>query len=467
MSDTQNPGAASRAPKISKFSKNFRSAALGALALLAAPAVANASCDVPTEALDPFVTNNGRLPAVDRLVGDAPSRLHERGIDIGGAYISEPYYNWGGFDEGGEYQGILELYVSADMKRLGLWDGLCFFANGYQIHGNSITGANVGSLMPVTSFEAVNATRLFQLWLEQSLFNDTVSVRVGQLAADEEFFLSNGTDFFINGTWGWASIEAEDLPNGGPAYPLATPGVRVAVTPTDKTKLMVGVFNGDPAADCNKAGGDPQRCNPHGGDFRLRDSALLMVEGEYNYALRGGELPGRIKIGGWNHFGTFEDNRVDVGGALIAITNEDAKPVDGNYELYVILDQMLWALPGGEEGQGIGFFTRWAAGPEDRNLVDFYFDLGLTFSGMVPGRPDDGFAIGYAYTGISDEVRAFNVDAGEPVGTGYEALIEVVYIAEIMDGWALQPNFQYIFNPEGGAAADDATVVGLRNTLAF
>ena len=76
------------------------------------------------------------------------------------------------------------------MKRLGLWDGLCFFANGYQIHGNSITGANVGSLMPVTSFEAVNATRLFQLWLEQSLFNDTVSVRVGQLAADEEFFLS-------------------------------------------------------------------------------------------------------------------------------------------------------------------------------------------------------------------------------------------------------------------------------------
>ncbi|MDJ0512252.1 MAG: carbohydrate porin [Methyloceanibacter sp.] len=435
--------------------------------LAALPGLASASCEVPTEALDPFVTANGRLPAVDRLVGDAPSRLHERGIDIGGAYISEPYYNWGGLDEGGEYLGVLELYVSMDMKRLGLWDGLCFFANGYQIHGNSITGANIGSLMPVTSFEALESTRLFQLWFEQYLFNDRVSVRVGQLAADEEFFLSNGTDFFINGTWGWATIEAEDLPNGGPAYPLATPGVRVAIAPTDNTNLLIGVFNGDPAAACNKAGGDAQRCNPHGGDFRLRDSALLMVEGQYNYALRGGELPGRIKIGGWNHFGDFEDNRIDVGGNLIGVTGEDPKRRDGDYELYIILDQMLWAVPGGEEGQGIGFFTRFAGAPEDRNLVDFYFDLGLTFSGMVPGRPDDGFAIGYAYTGISDDVQAFNADSGEPVGSGYEALIEAVYIAEIMDGWTLQPNFQYIFNPEGGVEADDATVVGLRNTLAF
>ncbi len=467
MSDTQKSQDALCVRMVSKLRERLRTATLGALALISAPVAASASCDVPIERLDPFVTANGRLPIVDRIVGDAPSDLHAMGIDVGGAYISEPFYNWGAFDEGGEYQGILDIYVSADMERLGLWDGLCFFANGFQIHGYSITAANIGGLMPVTSFEAVPATRLFQLWFEQYLFNETVSVRFGQLAADEEFFLSDGTGYLINGTWGWASKAAENTRGGGPAYPLATPGVRVAVTPTEQTHLMVGVFNGDPAPDCNKDGGNPQRCNPDGLDWGLRDRPLLMVEAAYSYALRGGELPGTLKFGVWNHFGTFENNRIDVGGELIAITKNRGKPVEGNYAVYAVLDQQIWAAPGAEEGQGIGFFTRFGGAPEDRNLIDFYFDVGLTFTGMIPGRPDDALAIGYAYTGISDEVQAFNRDAGEPIGSGHEALIEVAYTMKVMDGWTLQPDFQYIFHPSGGTEADDAQVVGVRNTLAF
>jgi porin len=237
---------------------------LGVVALVALPAAANAACDVELEPREFIAQTNGKLDAVDRLAGGMVSKLNSAGIDVGGAYYAEPFYNWGGLNEGGEYQGVLELFVNADMKKLGLWDGLCFHADGFQIHGNSITGANIGGLMPVTSFEALPSTRLFELWFEQQLFNDTVSVKVGQLAADAEFFFAEGGGYFINGTWGWAPIAAEKDPNGGPAYPLATPGVRVAVTPTERTSLMVGVYNGDPAPQCNKAGGDPQRCNDNG-----------------------------------------------------------------------------------------------------------------------------------------------------------------------------------------------------------
>jgi len=70
MSDTKNEEGAARAPMISRFSKNFRCGALGALVLLIAPAAASANCEVPTVRLDPFVTENGRLPIVDRIVGD-------------------------------------------------------------------------------------------------------------------------------------------------------------------------------------------------------------------------------------------------------------------------------------------------------------------------------------------------------------------------------------------------------------
>ena len=52
------------------------------------------------------------------------------------------------------------------------------------------------------------------------MFGDKLAVKVGQLAADTEFILSEGGGFFLNGTWGWPSITAADLPSGGPAYPL-------------------------------------------------------------------------------------------------------------------------------------------------------------------------------------------------------------------------------------------------------
>ena len=441
----------------------FRAAGALSFALsawLAAPGVARANCDVPE-------APNG-IPeevAFKFDVGGARAALARAGIGVGGAYFAEPFYNWGGFDQGGEYQGVLELYVNADMNKLGLWKGLCFHANGFQIHGNSITAANIGSLMPVTSLEATDATRLFELWLEQTIIKDKLSVRVGQLAADEEFILSDGGGYFINGTWGWPSITAADLPSGGPAYPLATPGVRVAVNPNEKMGLLVGVYNGDPAPPC--ASDDPQRCNDHGLDFELDDDPLLMVEGVYRYN-QSGRLPGAVKVGGWNHFGTFEDQRFDSGGALIAVTANSGAPLDHNWGLYAIVDQLIWRVPGSQDPQGVGVFARFIGAPEDRNLIDFYFDGGLTFTGMLKGRPNDALAIGFAYTNISDRVSAFDVDLGEPVARNYEALIEVSYTYQVNPGLAIQPDFQYIFQPGGNVAGQkDATVVGARTSISF
>lgn len=124
--------------------------------------------------------------------GGVRRALAGHGIEIGGVYYGEAFGNWGGFDQGVEYDGVLELYVKADMHKLGFWKGLCFHTDGFQIHGNSITAANIGSLMPVSNLEATDATRLFELWLEQHLFNDKLAVKFGQLAADAEFIISEG-----------------------------------------------------------------------------------------------------------------------------------------------------------------------------------------------------------------------------------------------------------------------------------
>jgi porin len=390
--------------------------------------------------------------------------LAKSGIQINGYYSGEAFHNWGGLRDGGAYLGVLDLHFNADMHRLGLWKGLCFFASGYQIHGRSITGEYLESLMPVTNLEATPATRLFEMWFEQTLIGDKLTVKVGQLAADAEFIISEGGTFFLNATWGWPSISAENLPSGGPAYPLATPGVRVAFNPTEKLGMMVAVYNGDPAPPC--ASDNPQVCNDHGLDFELDDPPLLMVEGAYAYNQNG--LAGAVKIGGWNHFGTFEHRRFAAGGEPIAVTGNSGRPLDDNWGLYGIVDQLIWRVPDSEERQGIGVFARVIGAPDDRNLIDFYLDGGVTFTGMFRGRPNDALAIGFAYTDIATKVSAFDADNGEPVARNYESLIEICYTFEVKPGWLVQPDFQYIWQPGGNVAgAGDAVVVGARTTLDF
>src|SRR5262249_56148391 len=144
------------------------------------------------------------------------------------------------------YVGGFWIYLLGDLQKAGLWKGLCFYADSYKIHGRSVSADNIDSLVTVSNYEALPSTRLSELWLEQHLFDDHVTVRVGQLAADTEFLLSSGASNFLDSTWGWATLPSFNLPGGGPSYPLATPGVRVGLKPNDNWSLNLGVYNADP-----------------------------------------------------------------------------------------------------------------------------------------------------------------------------------------------------------------------------
>jgi porin len=437
------------------------------LAAFGSASPAMAACDVTDNGI-PEGSIATRLPPRLGDPGGVRGALAERGILVGANYIGEVLGNpSGGIQQSAHYDGRLDLYMNIDFEKMAGWKGLCFHVNGYQIHGTSITAENIGSLMPVSFIEATEATRLFELWFEQSLFNDRVSIRFGQLAADSEFLLSEGGGYFINGTWGWPSITADNLPSGGPAYPLATPGIRLQVKPTDHVTMRVGLFNGDPVGPCD---GDPQRCNDNGLDFRLKDPPLLMSEGSYEYTPNG--LRGLITVGGWYHFDDFEHQRYDAANVPIAVSGNPGRLLDGNYGFYGIIDQLIYRIPG-DEAKGIAIFARVIGSPSDRNQVDFYAEGGLTFTGMIPHRPDDALAIGYAYTGISGAARAFDEDSLSPVVRDYEGVLEVSYTAQLCEGWTLQPDFQYFWNPGGKVPdetglrpVDDATL-GLRTTVTY
>ncbi|MGH6848389.1 MAG: carbohydrate porin [Methylocella sp.] len=444
--------------------------------LAQAPAVENVV--FPPE-LQPTIASS--VPAL----AEFKKALFDLGYNLQFSYFADPLANpTGGVQQGAAYEGLLYMVLDANLAKIAGLDGLSFRANAYQIHGRQLSADNIFNLATVDSIEARPTTRLFELWIEQK-FNDFAAIRIGQLAADNQFFFSEfSNSLYVNSTFGWPTIFAADLPGGGgPNYPLATPGIRIKVTPNDQLAILIGLYNGDPAG--SGFTGLQEIKDPAGINFRVQDPPLLMAEVQYRYnqdkAASG--LAGTVKFGGLYHFGNFNDQLFSVDGqSLVAPSSNGIAEIHlGNYSVYGVIDQMLWRLPGDDPKKGVGAFARVAVSPTDRNLVDFYADAGINFMGLWDKRPDDSFGIASSLTHLSPEVR--QVDAEKALFTNtslplrnYELIFELTYQAQIVSGWTVQPDFQYIFHPSGGTIdpvnplvgrIPDAAVFGVRTQISF
>jgi len=404
--------------------------------------------------------------------------LADHGVTLGVSEVAEALANTsGGQTTGAVFTGRAEFDLDLDLAKLAGWKSATVHVNAFQIHGRGLTADTLGgNLFDPSNIEASRATRLFDAYLEQSLFDDTLSLRLGQLAADDEFLTSDYASALINGTFGWAGIMAADLPSGGPAYPLATPGLRVKWQPSKSFYWQTAVFNGDPAGNCD---GDPQLCNHDGLTFATNKDALVLSEAGYSFA---GDHPTTVKLGGWYHSGLFGDLRFDSHGGLMAISGDDPCARRGNYGFYAAADSQLWRQDGSET-KGLGAFLRIGAAPGDRNLVPFYIDTGFAYTGLIDGRDSDVLGFGFAFAKISDRARGYDRDCNEanPAATrpvrDYEAALEISYSYVAAPWWTIQPDVQYIIHPAGhsadpnadtdqpAAAMNNAFVVGVRTAI--
>lgn len=428
-------------------------------------------------------------PSITTLIpalGDLKKGLLDLGVNFQLSYIQDTFGNaTGGIKQGATYGSALYMAVDADLAKLAGLPGAAFRVNAYQIQGRNLSEENIFNYSTISGFAALPTARLFELWAEQKLFGDMASVRFGQLTADNEFFVSEfSNSLFVNVTFGWPNLFIQDLPGGGgPNYPLATPGVRLKVSPNEQIALLAAIYNGDPAG--TGFTGLDQIKDPSGTNFRLRDPPFVIAEAQYRYNQekdsRG--LAGTIKFGGWYHFGPFNDQHFGIDGRSLAdpFSNGRALIHPGDFGLYGVINQMLWHLPGEGPKKGVGGFARIAASPSDRNLMNLYAEAGLTFMGVWKERPYDTFGCAAVFSQLSPSISAFDRDAaffaGQalPVRT-YELALELAYQAQIGPSWIVEPDFQYIFRPGGGVLdpvhpaigkIPDAAVLGARTSISF
>ncbi|HEV2157420.1 carbohydrate porin [Bradyrhizobium sp.] len=416
--------------------------------------------------------------------------IANRGLNFGATYIADNIANVsGGVKRGAIHFGRLDLSVDADLDKLVGWTGGRFYANAFVIYGQRLSRNYVQNLATISEIEAPPDQRLYNAYFEQSFFNDRLNIRAGQQAADVEFFDSQTDDLFINGTFGWPAIKASNLPAGGPAPPIAVPGIRVKATLSDQVTLFGAVFNGDPSGPGEA---DPQLRDHHGLAFRVNDPPWLIGQVRFNYDIDigGRSLAGNFTPGAWKHYGSFDSQRFTAEGQSIADPDGSGIParLQGNYGIFAVIEQVLYRPPEVKDNStsasipGITAFGRIAYSPPDRNLIDLYLDGGIGFVGFTPGRPLDRFGVAMAYMRISNTARNLDLDTNFYSGVqgpvrSNETLLEMIYEAHIKPGWLIAPYFQYVWRPSGGipnpndptgvSRIGDAAVFGVTTTIRY
>jgi porin len=349
-------------------------------------------------------------------------------------------------------------------------------ASVFAIWGRQLTPTRLGSFAPSSSLEATSTLRLFELWAERDL--GFGSLRFGQLAADEEIAITWANAQLVSGTFGWFTGLAGALPSGGPAYPLAALGARLALGDPDGTApeggatragLRIALFAGDPGGRYGEAT-DPQRHNRYGTTFSTRGGALWIAEAVLGAPAEADEPRAwAVRLGAFHHTGRFEDPRFDRAGLPLADPASDGVPRErrGNQGVFGGAEA-AWDAAGGRQ---LVASLRAAWFPENRNEIAGYADAALALRGAFLADRADTLMLGVAYSGVGRSARDAARDAGEPRRHA-EWLVELGWRAPLpgLDGATAQPFLQWIRDPSGnaaqerldGRAARDALVVGLR-----
>jgi porin len=388
------------------------------------------------------------------------ARAADRGITFNTQYLSEIWCNpIGGMSSGTVYTGLLTFQGDVDLEKLLGWRGASFSTRWYWLSGRDLSAEHVGNIFSISNISGFETVRMNELWFQQKFLNDRLSIRAGQMGADSEFYVSTHSVIFLNGALSWSPTLSTNISNGGPVYPMGTPGVRLEITPVQWLSYRGAVFQGDPFAQDVNRHGFRWDINPSNGYFSIEELSF-----RFNQEPGSDGLPGTLTAGGW--FDTAPNPNLN-----------SRQP--WSYGVYFLADQMLYrvanpnAFPARDSknqqtiavsttNKGLGAFTHIALSPQNSSFINFYIDGGLTYKGLIPTRDNDivGVAVGYGHL-TSDPQN--NQGRSNP---GYEIVCETTYQIELASWLNLQPDIQYVIHPSG-TNIENALVLGARTTLSF
>lgn len=346
----------------------------------------------------------------------------------------------------GRWSGSYDLETELDMERLSGMEGgtLYLHAEGTWSR-RDIDETSIQSLFGVNGdFAPREALNLIELWYQQSLWDDTLQVRLGKIDMTGGFECRGcPVSFDCNR---YANDENTQFLNSAlvnnPTIPFPDYGIGAIVLWAPSEWWYVSFGAADAQADKRETGLNTA--------FHGEDYFVYMMETGLTPAFQSanGGLPGAYRVGVW--YDPQPKARLDE----TRIYRDDTG-------FYLSFDQMLSKENNDpDDTQGLGAFFRYGYASGRVNAVSNFFSGGIQYEGLFEGRDADVLGIGYAHGVLSDR-------SGSPFSEDFESVLEVYYAWKAAGWLTITPSVQYVTNPGGAGESKDAVVAGVRTLITF
>jgi porin len=365
--------------------------------------------------------------------GGARDAFEARGVDVFAQYTAGFWSNLhGGFERGTRFEGFARFGVDLDPEPSLGWEGGRIFLDWISYHGGQPSSELLGVFDTtfLSGHEAGTSFRFYNLYVEQQWLDGRLVVKGGQLAADEDFFVSEYASTLLNASFGFLGVGR--VRQIGPFYPLAAPGLYAAARSRAGWFAHVGAYLADVGED---------EFDNHGFDWDFTNGGFYM-----------GELG--VERRPFGRRGVYYLGAAGTTASLPGFSTRSV--VGGKAAVYAVVDQVLWTRDDGAPRLG-GFLRLQYLPSEDSSVVHWYLDGGLELRN--PWRPRDALSFGFVYLGFGRDYVAALRSAGEDV-SDEQGTFELVYRAQLTPWLTLQPDLQYFVDPH--FSRRNAFALGLR-----
>jgi porin len=349
-----------------------------------------------------------------------------------------------------EYSGTGDFLFNLDTGAAGLWQGGYFtveFEGGW--NNDARVNRQTGGLIPVNMNEFYltpvdNGVALSNVSYTQFL-SPHLGLFFGKLATItqtsgdmNDFAHGKGDSQFLNLALNFNPVAL--------LAPYSTLGAGVVILPgktPDDAEITLTAL--DPNGVPNSAGFDT--LGDDGTVFNGEARVKTHFFGRTGHQLVGGIYSDKL-------YTSLNQN------LRLILDNRQLVQTSGSWSVYYNFDQYLYQTRSqAGKDQGWGVFGRFGAADNDTVPVQYFWSVGIGGKGMIDGRPNDGFGIGYYNsTASSASVPAF-------LGLRDEWGVEAFYNIALTPWCQLTPDIQYI---DGGRSnSDPAWLMGVRLKLIF
>lgn len=408
-----------------------------------------------------LATESGTSLDRDTLLGPASlrNRIEERGVKPFAVWTVDALHNVdGGVQQRGWWTSLLDFGIEVDTEKVGWWSAGRFMAQAHWVQNSrsSVLADNhAGAFNPLSATMASDHVRVFNLHYSHTWREETVFLKMGQLAADDDFMGSEYTLLFLNSAFGPLPSQVGTPlagccgnPTAFPIYGVAAPGVFLRVRPSEGFYTQLGLYYGRPGFD------EPDN---YGFGWASQGPLELGLLWEAGWSYKLAKCPATSRCGLSHHTGPIDD-----------FSNGAANPATTQTvpNFYFVQDVEL--ISDRDGNPKLGVFARGGITPQtDRSMVAMYADAGLNYFSPLPGRDEDVAGIAVSWTRFGDKYRR---SIGVNGVAADETTVEFTYKAQVTRWMALQADLQLVFNPAINPRSgnrETATVLGLRAQFTF